>query len=335
MLRIPLAVLAMFTLAAGTSSAASYNFQTINNPRDLNFNQLLGINNEGVIAGYFGDSLVVPNNGYTWTKAGGFVAENFTGATQTQVTAINNVLTKGTYNTAGFYVDTANANHGFTQIGGTQSTVDNPATTATPPFNQLLGLNDSNTAVGFYTDAANDAHGYEYNVSTKTFTPIILPTSFGAVSTTASAINNGGWVAGFYTDGAGNVHGFLDESGTFVSLDAPKGNGTNTSFFGLNNKGEVVGSYVNASGTNGLVYDWMTKTWTTVNDPKQSFTPAFGVSGTTINGVNDLGDLVGFYSDGTHVNGLLASTPEPGSVGLLLLGSGLVLGARLRRRHRS
>lgn len=336
MLRVSLAVLTTFALTAVIISAASYNFQTINNSGDPNFNQLLGINNEGVIAGYFGDGTTVPNNGYTWTKMGGFVAENFTGAAQTQVTAINNVLTSGTYNTAGFYVDTAGANHGFTQIGGVQSTVDNSATTASPAFNQLLGLNDSNIAVGFYNDAAGNAHGYEYSVSTKSFTAVTLLASFGAVSVTTTAINNGGWIAGFYTDAAGVTHGFLDESGTFTSLDDPSGNGTNTSFFGLNNKGEVVGSFVNANGNNGLVYNWLTKTWQTVNDPNASFTTAFGVSGTFINGVNDNGDLVGFYSDGTHVNGMVSTpTPEPASAGLVLLGSALALGAGLRRKRRS
>jgi hypothetical protein len=336
MLKIPLAVLTIFALTGVTISAASYNFQTINNPGDLNFNQLLGINNAGVIAGYFGDATVVPNNGYTWTKTGGFVAENFTGAAQTQVTAINNTLSGGTYDTAGFYVDTAGVNHGFTQIAGTQTTVDNPATTSSPAFNQLLSLNDNSIAVGFYQDAAGNFHGYEYNLTTKAFTAITLPASFTAVSVTTTGINNSGWISGFYTDAAGNTHGFIDAAGTFTSLDDPNGNGTNTSFFGLNNKGEVVGSFVNSSGNNGLTYNSLTKTWATVNDPNASFTTAFGVSGTFINGVNDNGDLVGFYSDGTHVNGMLATpTPEPASVGLVLLGSVLALGAGLTRKRRS
>jgi hypothetical protein len=31
------------------------------------------------------------------------------------------------------------------------------------------------------------------------------------------------------------------------------------------------------------------------------------VTGTTTNGINDAGDLVGFYSDGTKVHGFLAT----------------------------
>ena len=51
-----------------------------------------------------------------------------------------------------------------------------------------------------------------------------------------------------------------------------------------------------------------------------------------INGVNDLGQLVGFYADANdNVIGFVATpTPEPGS--LVLLGSGLLAGAGFLRR---
>jgi hypothetical protein len=215
------------------------------------------------------------------------------------------------------------------------ATVDNPATTSTPPINQLLGLNDKNAAVGFYQDSAGNLHGYEVNLVNTSFTSITLPSSFNAVSVMAAGINNSGWIAGNYMDAAGNTHGFIDQNGIFKSFDDPSGNGTNTSFFGLNNTGLVVGTFVDSNGNNGLVYNLLTNTWQTVNDPNQSFTAAFQVSGTFINGINDKGDLVGFYSDGTHVNGMLATptpTPEPASLGLLLLGGIAGLGAGLKRR---
>jgi hypothetical protein len=39
--------------------------------------------------------------------------------------------------------------------------------------------------------------------------------------------------------------------------------------------------------------------------PGSSQTPAFGVQGTFINGVNDEGAIVGFFSDGTKVHGFV------------------------------
>jgi hypothetical protein len=43
----------------------SYTFQTVISPGDPVFTQLLGINNSGTVAGYFGDGKGVPNNGFT------------------------------------------------------------------------------------------------------------------------------------------------------------------------------------------------------------------------------------------------------------------------------
>ena len=50
---------------ASTQSSSGYHFRTLNDQRDVTFNQLLGINNEGVIAGYFGSGAQGhPNKGY-------------------------------------------------------------------------------------------------------------------------------------------------------------------------------------------------------------------------------------------------------------------------------
>jgi hypothetical protein len=334
LMKFSLSALLLFCFTVGVLEAGSYSFQTINNQGDPNFNQLLGINNAGTIGGYFGDGTVVPNNGYTWTKAGGFDAENFPNAVQTQVVAINNLGgTPGggpaVYNTAGFYVDSAGANHGFihdvSAVMNPFVTMDNLATNSVPPVNRLLGMNDWGFGVGFYLDSAGNAHAYETN-GAHVFEPIVIP---NALSVIATGINNNFWISGFFTDASGITVGFLIVNGQLDLLEDPSGNGTNTSFFGLNNNGLVVGSFVDANGNNGFVYNVATRTWQTVNDPNQSFSAAFGVSGTFINGINDQGDLVGFYSDGTHVNGMLATpTPEPASLGLLLLGGIFALRSR-------
>ena len=90
-------------------------------------------------------------------------------------------------------------------------------------------------------------------------------------------------------------------------------------FTGINNNGQVVGSFVDGSGkTDGLLFSLSTKSWLQINDPNDSITPAFDVIGTTVNGINDKGQLVGFCSDGTNVDGFLATpVPEPATAGLL------------------
>jgi hypothetical protein len=323
---------AILLAAAAHADPITYNFQTLNNPADPTFNQLLGINSAGLIVGYFGvGSAAHPNKGYTLIPPATYTNENFPGSVQTQVVGVNS---NANLTTVGFWVDAAGNNFGFVDQNNAFTSVSDPNVPATGTvLTQLLGVNNANTAVGFYADVNGDFQGFSYNIAGNSFTPITLPGSFNAAMTTATGINNAGVISGFYVDAAGNTHGFLDNAGTFTSFDDPNANG-NTTFLGLNDNGLVVGSFVDANGmTNGLVFNSLSSTWQTVNDPLSSPNPAFDVTGTTINGINNAGQLVGFYSDGTNVNGFLATpTPEPGSIALISAGFGLLLAGYRRLR---
>ena len=219
----------------------SLTFETVTNPADPNFTQLLGINNSSVIAGYFGDGMVVPNNGFTLVLPGTFTPENFPGSVQTQVVGIN-----GPGETVGFYIDTAGVNHGFTDIGGTFRSVSNPQTTT---VTQLLGVNNAGVAAGYWSDAAGNFHPFTWVPGT--FTSITFP---GIVSAQATDINNAGWATGFNMTSATTSQGFLDIGGMFTFLQFP--GSVFTQALGLNNDGEVVGSYVDSGGvTHGFTYN--------------------------------------------------------------------------------
>jgi len=316
------------------NGAVIYSFQTLNNNADPTFNQLLGVNNGGSIAGYFGSgSAAHPNQGYTVTLFNGhgsFTNENFPASTQTQVVGINNNSSPAT---VGFWVDGNGNNFGFVDRNNVFTTVVDPLTNMNQ-FNQLLGVNDANVAAGFYVDDNGNANAYLYNIGTMAFTSLILPTSFNAVAATATGINDAGVVTGFYTDADGNTHGFIDNGGTFTSLDDQSPGAQNTMLLGINNHGQAVGSYVNALGvTSGLIFNSLTNTWTTITDPNASANAAFDVTGTTVNGINDNGTMVGFYSDGTNINGFVAiALPEPSTVSLLILG-GCIFGLGLIRSN--
>jgi hypothetical protein len=316
---IAIAVGALATMASATpasvgalSATAGYRFSTLDNANDVTFNQLLGIDNSGEIAGYFGSGAAgQPNKGYKLFPPYGqanYANENFPGSVQTQVTGLND---QG--DTVGFWssMNTSsmvNDNFGFYKLKGHKfrsvqfPTGDN----ASPVVNQFLGINDHDVAVGFYTNGQGNNRGYTYNIRTKQFTRVLVPgypAGTAGPSLTAAAINNHEDIAGFYTDKNGTTDAFLARRhGTFLTLDYPGASATQA--FGVNDHDEVVGAYTDGTGSAAAMHGF---TWTpgrgfvAVDDPH-------GIGATTINGVNDAGDLVGFYVDAAgNTDGLLAT----------------------------
>jgi hypothetical protein len=304
-----IATTAAFTLAGAANASTGYQFQTLNNKADLTFNQLLGINNDGVIAGYFGSGAQGhPNKGYELWTPSTYRNENFPHSVQTQVTGLNDEgVTVGfwsTMNTSSM----SNNNFGFYSVDGHYYNVNFPTgDNASPQVDQLLGVNDHYIAVGFYTNGQGSNRGYEYNIHSHQFTRVLPPgftssTSLHSPSLTAAAINNHGDVAGFYNKTSSKVDAFLRlANGQFITL-AVHG-ATMTQAFGVNDSDEVVGTYTVGSGNNAATHGFVWTPghgFTTVDDPH-------GIGTTTINGVNDHGDLVGFYTDSAgNTDGILA-----------------------------
>lgn len=282
----------------------TYDFQTLNDKADLTFNQLLGINDGGKIAGYFGNGLPMhPNQGYvlhTPYSAGVYHDTNFPGSVQTQVTGLNNKdIRVGFYSTMNNpSVDGANPvndNFGWVKQGNNFFKADFPTQSPmTPPMDQLLGVNDSNVAVGFFTDATGANHGYTFDIGTKTAKEVTVS---GLSNITASAIANNGDIAGFGTNGAGNTQGFLIQNNFPLTINFP--NATATQPLGVNSHDEVVGVATVGGQLQGFTY-YPGYGFNKIDAPN-------GVGTTTVNGVNNCGDLVGFYTtaNGDVTNGLL------------------------------
>jgi len=288
-------------------AAAGYRFVTLGSDRDATFNELLGINKAGVIAGYFGSGTKGhPNKGYVIDRPYAqrdFIGENYPHSAQTQVTGLNDdgviVGFYATQNSASL----VNGNFGCYEAGGHFHEVNFPtADNASPPVNQLLGVNDHDVAVGFYVNSAGEELSYTYNINTKRFTRVLqpgVPPGKAALNLIATAINNDGDLVGFYLTGK-RTNAFLLKNGHFTQLAAAP-NAVATQAFGVNDADWVVGTYTTSSGaTYGFLWRPGHPYIVGIEDPK-------GIGTTTLNGINDQGDLVGFYIDSAgNTDGFIA-----------------------------
>ena len=157
-----------------------------------------------------------------------------------------------------------------------------------------------------------------------TFSTINAP---GATNGTyAYGINTAGQIVGSYQDATGILHGYLDNGGTFSTVDVPRARGTNA--LGINPAGQIVGFYFDERGNHGFLDTG--GTFSTLDVP--------GARSTEASGINAAGQIVGTYFDRTGNHGFLATptaavVPEPASVALVAAGLGVV-GAVARRRTR-
>ena len=330
-------------LAPTGAQAGGYSFETINDPADkpfppppatggVTFTNLMGITSNGdLIPGFYGSGQAGdPNTGFVLTlPSKTFTPDNASfpdlvppfHVAQTQITAINGngtTFTGYTYPTNnGVPVD---FQFGFYEQGGVFHMVNNPKTpdcsvsgacnSGVITENQLIGVNNANLAVGFYNDSHGDSHGYTFNIATNTFSTDINDPL--AVSTVTAAINNSDEIAGFFTNSSGVIHGFIDNGGSFSTVD-PLG-ATETELLGLNDKGIADGFAVFDGVQHGILYNSLTKMFTILDPP--------GSTSTTLNGLNDAGDVVGFFMDAAgNTDGTLGTpVPEPATWLMILAG---------------
>jgi len=242
----------------------------------------------------------------------------------------------------GFYTDAAGATHGFVDSVGVQSTIDDPmgvkgVNGITTQVQNLLGVNNALRAAGFWTDAAGNENGFVAEINTTTtpvaaryteFPPAKVNNDLGlmgknaAMATQNSGINNNNTVCGFYTDGNDINHGFevvfntknhtFNRTLPLIPNANQIPNVKSLSPLGCNDRGGVVGFFTaNDNTVHGFVFDG--NDWHQYDAAGSVQTPALGnVMGTTINGINNAGAVVGFFADAMgNVNGFVDFAPVP------------------------
>jgi uncharacterized membrane protein len=186
--------------------------------------------------------------------------------------------------------------HGYRRLsdGSFVLLPDPPDGTSPQPY----AINNSGQIVGWYV-AGDTSHGFL--LSEGEYTTLDPP---GATLTFAEGINSFGLIVGVY-EVDGRRHGYVRLSGgRFIyPPDAPSSTLTNN--IGINDLGEISGSYVDAGGVrHGLVLEY--GQYTMLDPP--------GAINVFASGINRSGKIVGPYTDAASgiVHGYLATPiPEP------------------------
>lgn len=261
-------------ISRGTASAANagngYSFTSYAYPHDT-FTQLLSINDGNQIAGYHGEKV---NKGFTLRLPGVIQNENFPGSVQTQVIGVNSLG-----DTVGFYIDPKGVNHGFYRNPRLNKwwSINVPGT----DFNQLLGVNDHGSTAGYYQFGKAGIFQPYTRLAAGAFRLPPIPNA------QMTGVNNRENVTGFQMLTSGKARAFVVLSGVVDYFQYPGANFTQA--LGLNNQGTVVGTYNDTSGAaRGFMYNTKTKAFHMVSVPNSS--------STVVNGVNDHGWIVGFYT---------------------------------------
>jgi probable HAF family extracellular repeat protein len=259
--------------AAATPASAHYKFITIG-PPDSPYAVADGINNGGLVTGYYEDSSSV-FHGFVWQN-GVFKTVDYPGAAYTYLFGTNNLGVA-----IGYYGD-GTTNHAV------KYSVQSCTWTALPDIpnysqNEGYGINDAGVAVG-NAFGSSTAVAWIWDPITRLYSFLDVPGA-AQYSTSPSGLNDKEQVAGYFADANGMYHGFIEQGGAYTTIDVP--GATETYPDGINNKGTIQGQWDNADYTaQGFL----------ITGEGQFFDVDYpGPEMTAIVGINDRGDLSGGY----------------------------------------
>jgi probable HAF family extracellular repeat protein len=167
-------------------------------------NQLLGVNDNNVAAGFYQDALG-NLHGYTY-NIGTASFDNLSlpsgdDASTFAATGINNAG-----DVVGFFTNAGGTTEGFIDNGGIFTNFLAAGSNNT----MFLGINNEGEAVGVYQDGSGQNHGFVYSIATGTYQTVDDPNAVLANGgTTINGINDNGDLVGFYGDANGNTIGLL------------------------------------------------------------------------------------------------------------------------------
>ena len=226
-------------------------------------------------------------NGFLYDAVNGWSSFSYPGAAATYLYGINN-----SGQMVGAWQDSNATVHGFSLKNGTYTSLDPPSSTTT----FATGINDAGQIVGWYYGLGG-YQGFLYYLGK--FYPFSYP---GALITQELGINGDGTIVGFYDAANSTQPGFVryaippSWTGTLDAVNFPGSSGTLV--YGINNAGEMTGTYICPSGAYcGFQYS---------DDVLFTSFQYTGSTDTDLQSANDFGQATGYYDTPTSIgHGLL------------------------------
>lgn len=156
--------------------------------------------------------------------------------------------------------------------------------------------------------------------------------TIGGLGGEAFAINDNNLIAGWSQSSDGRQHATLWDNG--ATIDLGRLDGYASYAYGINNLGQVVGSFIDIDDTTGYLEEYALL-WENGNaiNLNSLIGDSMGVTLISANGINDQGWIIAQGEDSHGYLGyyLLAPVPEPSTYALLLAGLGLIAGVSQRK----
>jgi probable HAF family extracellular repeat protein len=187
----------------------------------------------------------------------------------------------------GSYADSSGFIHGFLLSGGTYTTIDYPGA---QQGTQLFGVNDFGQIVGY---TVSPVVGFLYDLATQSFTTISPP---GARGTYPLGISDDGTITGYFTYGKGGVSGFELSGSRYRQIKPPGASNSHVS--GISTSGELAG-YVQSSNQAKNNFIFKRGKYRPITIPNAPYAQLSGIngSGTALVGIYEptFGIPVGFF----------------------------------------
>jgi len=278
--------LCSFSAAQGT-----YDFKSFQNP-GATVTRVLGLNAHGELVG-MDDS--IPGRHAFLVDHDSHASLDSVGILGTHTSFARGINTQG--DIVGGYAGSDGKEHGFILRHGKLTTLDAPFRGAVGT--QLNAINDAGVIVGVWVDHAFRGHGFIYQNGS--FSNLQYP---GSRDTTPFGINSNGDIAGNWdADQSSTGHGFVFSGGRITSFDVPDAMPNETAANGINDSGQIVGTYVGRDGKfHGFIREGAT--FTALDCPGGVATIAWGINaaGQIAGNCDDSGGRKGFIASRTPMN---------------------------------